>query len=61
MADEFDAELDRVRRAYEMRHEKTNEMITDHLAAGAVIVSQQAAALAAGVLSRPDFFREATN
>lgn len=58
MAAGFDERLDEVRKAYELSHEKNKEMIEDHLANGAIIVTQQAAALAAGVLSRPDFFRE---
>ena len=55
MAEGFDDRLEELRKAYELSHEKSKEMIEDHLANGAIIVTQQAAALAAGVLSRPDF------
>lgn len=61
MGEGFDERLSEVRQAYELSHEKNKEMIEDHLAHSAIIVTQQAAALAAGVLSRPGFFQEANN
>jgi hypothetical protein len=58
---DFSELLGQIKQAGESSHEQNKAVIEDHLAAGAVIVSQQAAALAAGVLSRPDFFRESVN
>lgn len=56
MDEQIKGQLDAVREANKVAREGNQQMLEGNLAASAVIVSQQAAALAQGVLSRPDFF-----
>lgn len=57
----FDEQLGQIQRAAESSRAQNKAVIDGHLEAGSVIVTQQAAALMAGVLSRPDFFQESDN